>query len=87
MWEKLVNIDKQINLPKEEARFLNNRHRYSIIVQDKFFKIKRNPNYIYPAKTKNQNKTDINELNLENKVALAQSNAEQNQIIVDNKED
>jgi len=45
MWEKLINIDKVNNCPKDDHRFTNNRHRYSVTVQDKCFKIKKNALY------------------------------------------
>ena len=46
MWEKLLNIDKTSVCPNFPHRLSNNRHRYTIAVQDRIFKIKKNPNYI-----------------------------------------
>lgn len=46
MWEKLWNIEKNVNGPTLEHKHTNNRHKHAIIVQDKIFKIKKNANYI-----------------------------------------
>lgn len=46
MWEKLWNVEKHVNGPTPEHKHTNNRHKYAIFVQDKIFKIKKNPSYI-----------------------------------------
>lgn len=65
MWEKLVNLDKSVNCPPQfcDSKLSNNKHRYSIAVQDRVFKIKKNP--YYHKKKKNTTAT-------ENLVAMAQ---------------
>ena len=47
MWEKLLNLEKTQMCPTVPPRYLNNKHRFQIAIQDKVFKIKKNPNYIY----------------------------------------
>ena len=50
MWEKLLNIEKQSTWPSCEHRNTNNRNRYTISVQDRMFKIKKNATYIRQRK-------------------------------------
>lgn len=45
MWEKLLNIEKMPICPSCPLRFQNNKHRFNIAIQDKVFKIKKNPTY------------------------------------------
>ena len=42
MFEKLLNVEKTVNQPSVQHKHTNNRHRYSISVQDRIFKIKKN---------------------------------------------
>lgn len=46
MWQKLLNIEKTQNCPTIPHKITNNRHKYEIQVQDRIFKIKKNPLYI-----------------------------------------
>ena len=50
MWEKLINVDKCGTCPPSDHKLSNNRNRYVIAVQDKMFKIKKNPVYIKSKK-------------------------------------
>ena len=43
MWEKLINIEKCEKCPP--AKFANNNNEYMICVQDRVFRIKKNPFY------------------------------------------
>ena len=52
MFEKLINVEKIQNQPAVPHKHTNNRHRYSITVQDRIFKIKKNPSYIKKKKEK-----------------------------------
>ena len=52
MFEKLLNVEKTVNQPCVQHKHTNNRHRYSISVQDRIFKIKKNQNYIKKKKEK-----------------------------------
>ena len=45
MWEKLLNLEKVAVCPQLPPRYQNNKSRYSIAVQEKVFKIKKNPCY------------------------------------------
>lgn len=45
MWEKLLNLEKTPVCPSCPLRFQNNKNRFNIAIQDKIFKIKKNPNY------------------------------------------
>ena len=45
MWEKMLNIEKTPICPMCPLRFQNNKHRFNIAIQDKVFKIKKNPTY------------------------------------------
>jgi hypothetical protein len=50
MWEKLINIEKCQHCPPTHPRDSNNKNRYTIAVQDRVFKIKKNPFYIQKKK-------------------------------------
>lgn len=45
MWEKLLNLEKTAVCPPQPARYCNNKSRFNIAVQEKIFKIKKNPCY------------------------------------------
>ena len=53
MWEKLMNVDKTPNYPSTVHKYTNNRHQFLITVQDKVFKIKKNPGYLKSKAEKN----------------------------------
>lgn len=55
MWEKLLNVEKTSNCPPTMHKHTNNRHQFLITVQDKVFKIKKNPNYLKSKAEKNLN--------------------------------
>lgn len=46
MWEKLINIEKCSSCPPIPPRDQNNKNQYTIAVQDRIFKIKKNPYYV-----------------------------------------
>ena len=46
MWEKLLNLEKTAVCPPHPPQYQNNKHRFSIAIQDKIFKIKKNPCYM-----------------------------------------
>ena len=46
MWEKMLNIEKTTVCPNHPPRYWNNKNRYNIAVQEKIFKIKKNPTYM-----------------------------------------
>ena len=45
MWEKMLNLEKTPVCPPQPVRFCNNKNRFNIAVQEKIFKIKKNPCY------------------------------------------
>lgn len=45
MWEKLLNLEKMAVCPPQPLRYCNNKNRFNIAVQEKIFKIKKNPAY------------------------------------------
>ena len=45
MWEKLLNLERTSSCPPPPAGCLNNKNRFNIAVQEKIFKIKKNPSY------------------------------------------
>lgn len=45
MWEKLLNLERTVACPPPPTGCLNNKNRFNIAVQDKIFKIKKNPSY------------------------------------------
>ena len=46
MWEKLINLEKNATCPNFPHKYTNNKHKYTIAVQDRIFKVKKNPNFI-----------------------------------------
>jgi hypothetical protein len=58
MWEKLINVEKVEKCPNSNPNLSNNKHKYNICVQDRIFKIKKNP--LYKEKKKRQDDT-VNE--------------------------
>ena len=60
MWEKLINVEKVQNCPPTHPKNANNKNRYTISVQDRVFKIKKNPLYIHKKRDQ-----DISQMNLE----------------------
>jgi hypothetical protein len=52
MWEKLINVEKVEKCPNSNPNISNNKHKYNICVQDRIFKIKKNP--LYKEKKKRQ---------------------------------
>ena len=45
MWEKLLNLERTAACPPLPTSYQNNKNRYNIAVQEKIFKIKKNPCY------------------------------------------
>jgi len=56
MWEKLINLEKTSSCPNWAQRFANNRHEFTITVQEKIFKVRRNANYFKNKKEKDKHK-------------------------------
>lgn len=54
MWEKLLNLEKVPVCPPCPLKYQNHKDRFNIAVQDKIFKIKKNPNYTPYTKQEKQ---------------------------------
>ena len=46
MWQRLVNLEKETI--SNVTRFPNNKSKYTLQVQDKIFKMRKNPGYTGP---------------------------------------
>ena len=67
-----MNIDKQSTWPSCDHKHTNNRHRYTISVSEKIFKIKKNQSYIRNNKKHETTKKSTFDRTNEQIVAQAQ---------------